>query len=76
MLAAYIPLTHMSHMFMKYFIYHSVRWDDRPNLKGGEIEAAVLENLGFKPTWASSHIGADGKKTWADIASPGPKEGK
>ena len=73
---AYIPMTHMSHMFMKYFMYHSVRWEDRPNLKGSEIEAAVLKNLGFKPTWSASHIAADGKKTWADIAASGPKERK
>ena len=75
-LVAYVPLTHMSHMFMKYFIYHAVRWEDEPNLKGGKIEAAVLNNLGFKPTWAAPHVGADGKKTWAEIAASGPKAGK
>jgi nitrate reductase gamma subunit len=76
LLVAYIPLTHMSHMFMKYFIYHSVRWEDEPNLKGGKIEAAILKNLGFKPTWAAPHVGADGKKTWAEIATSMKKEGK
>ena len=34
-LIAYIPLTHMSHMFMKYFLYHNVKWDDVPNRRGG-----------------------------------------
>jgi len=72
LLVAYIPLTHMSHMFMKYFIYHSVRWEDDPNLKGSKIEAAILRNLRFKPTWSASHIGADGQKTWAEIATSGP----
>jgi nitrate reductase gamma subunit len=76
LLIAYIPLTHMSHMFMKYFLYHSVKWEDTPNMTGSKIEAAVLENLGFKPTWAAPHIGADGKKTWGEIASSGPKENK
>jgi nitrate reductase gamma subunit len=76
LLAAYIPLTHMSHMFMKYFTYHYVRWEDQPNLKGSKIEAAILKNLGFKPTWAAPHIAADGTKTWVDLATPGPKEGK
>jgi len=75
-LIGYIPLTHMSHMFMKYFIYHSVRWEDSPNLKGSKIETAILENLGFKPTWASAHIGADGKKSWAEITTSGSKEAK
>ncbi len=73
---AYIPLTHMAHMFMKYFMYHEIRWEDAPNIKGGKIEAAVLRNLGFKPTWAAPHIGADGRKTWADIAATTPKEKK
>jgi nitrate reductase gamma subunit len=73
LVVAYVPLTHMSHMFMKYFIYHSIRWEDTPNLKGGQIEAAILRNLGFKPTWAAPHIGADGEKTWGDIAAARPK---
>ncbi len=76
LLLAYIPLTHMSHMFMKYFMYHSVRWEDEPNLKGSQVETAVLKNLGFKPTWAAPHIGADGTKTWVDLAASGPKGGK
>ncbi len=76
LLIAYIPLTHMSHLFMKYFMYHSVRWEDTPNIKGSRIEIAVLENLGLKPTWAAPHIGADGKKTWGEIAASGTKESK
>ncbi len=46
LLVAYIPLTHMSHMFMKYFLYHKVKWDDAPNRRGGRIEAAVREEPG------------------------------
>ncbi len=72
LIIAYVPLTHMSHFFMKYFIYHWVRWEDNPNVKGSDIEAAVMRNLGFKPTWAASHTGADGGKTWAEIASSRP----
>jgi nitrate reductase gamma subunit len=76
LIIAYIPLTHMSHMFMKYFLYHAVRWEDTPNLKGGKMEAAILKNLGLKPTWTAAHIGADGKKTWGEIATSGAKEKK
>jgi nitrate reductase gamma subunit len=76
LLVAYIPLTHMSHMFMKYFLYHDVKWDDTPNLKGGPLEAAILRNLAFKPTWKAKHIEADGRKSWLDIASSPPKEMK
>jgi nitrate reductase gamma subunit len=76
LLIAYIPLTHMSHMFMKYFLYHKVKWDDAPNRRGGRIEAAIRENLEFKPTWRAKHVDADGSKSWRDIASSAPKEMK
>ncbi len=74
LLVAYIPLTHMSHMFMKYFLYHKVKWDDAPNLRGGRIEAAIIENLELRPTWKAKHVEADGRKSWRDIASSAPKE--
>ena len=76
LLVAYIPLTHMSHMYMKYFLYHDVKWDDAPNLPGGKIEAAIKNNLKFKPTWKAKHIEADGQKSWKDIAAAAPKEMK
>ena len=76
LLVAYIPLTHMSHMFMKYFLYHNVKWDDAPNRPGGLMEAAIINNLERKPTWQAKHIGADGHKSWRDISSSTPKEMK
>ena len=76
LLVAYIPLTHMSHMFMKFFFYHKVKWDDAPNLRGGRIEDDILKNLALKPTWRAKHIEADGTKSWQDIASSAPKETK
>jgi len=69
LLVAYIPLTHMSHMYMKYFLYHRVKWDDAPNRRGGAIEEAIEKNLQLKPTWKAKHIEADGRKTWQEIAS-------
>jgi len=74
LLTAYIPLTHMSHMFMKYFLYHRVAWDDTPNRPGDRIEAAVTGYQDFKPTWSAKHVDADGKKNWRDIVSSLPKE--
>ena len=76
LLVAYIPFTHMSHMFMKYFLYHDVKWDDAPNRRGGRIEAAVRKNLTLIPTWGAKHVGADRRKSWLDIASSAPKEEK
>lgn len=68
-LIAYIPLTHMSHMFMKFFLYHNVKWDDTPNRRGGPMEAVLLQNLDLKPTWRAKHVEADGRKSWGDMVS-------
>lgn len=74
LLVAYIPLTHMSHFFTKWFMYHDIRWGDEPNLRGGEIEKKLGEMLNYPVSWSAPHIGADGKKTWADIATSGVEE--
>ncbi len=71
-LIAYIPFTHMSHFIAKYFTWHSVRWDDRRNDRGGAVERKVAASLRYRPTWAAPHIGADGKKNWAEIAASSP----
>lgn len=75
LLVAYIPMTHMSHFIAKYFTYHAVRWDDRPSLKGGILEKRMAEFLTYRPRWAAAHVGADGTKRWADIASANPAQG-
>lgn len=69
LLAAYIPLTHMSHFFVKWFTWHKIRWDDEPNVKGGRIEVMIQDALQKRVSWSADHIGGDGKKTWADIAT-------
>ncbi len=69
LLAAYIPLTHMSHFIGKYFAYHAIRWKDEPNLQGGEQEATINELLGQPISWAAPHIRGDGTKTWLDAAT-------
>ena len=74
LLVAYIPLTHMSHFFTKWFTYHHVRWADEPNMPGGEIERRVNEVLQYPVSWSAPHIRGDGKKTWADVATSGVEE--
>lgn len=73
-LVAYIPFTHMAHFIAKYFTYHLVRWDDRVNVRGGSIEARVAQYLTYRPTWSAAHVGADGKRTWVDIATTNPTQ--
>ncbi len=74
LLIAYIPLTHMSHFFTKYFMYHDIRWNDEPLIVGGRLEAKMMGVLGLKPTWAAPHIGADGTRTWVDVATTNPTD--
>ena len=74
LLTAYIPTTHMSHFVGKYFAYHSIRWKDEPNLKGGKEEKVIEELLSRPISWSASHIGGDGKKTWLEAATEEPEE--
>jgi hypothetical protein len=69
LLVAYIPLTHMSHFFTKWFTYHDIRWNDEPNLAGGKIEKKVGDALHYPVSWSAPHIRGDGKKTWVDVAT-------
>jgi nitrate reductase gamma subunit len=75
LLLAYIPMTHMAHFIAKYFTYHSVRWDERSNVAGGTIQKKMAEYLMYRPTWAAPHVGADGSRTWVDIATTNPTKG-
>ena len=74
LLLAYIPLTHMSHFFTKWFMYHDIRWNDEPNLVGGKIERQVAAVLEYPVSWSASHIRGDGKKTWGDVATSAVEE--
>ncbi len=68
-LVVYIPFTHMTHFFTKYFTYHKVRWDDEPNLPGSKLEKRLSHYLNMPVSWSAPHIGADGRKTWLAIAA-------
>jgi nitrate reductase gamma subunit len=73
-LLAYIPLTHMSHFFTKWFMYHDIRWGDEPNMPGGKMEQEIAKVLQYPVSWSASHIRGDGKKTWAEVATSGVEE--
>jgi nitrate reductase gamma subunit len=76
LLMAYIPMTHMSHFFTKWFMYPDIRWSDEPNLVGGKIERQVVASLQYPVSWSAAHIRGDGKKTWADVATSDAEEEK
>ncbi len=75
LLITYIPLTHMAHYVGKYFTYHAIRWDDLPANRAQEIQRKIAQYLAYKPHWSAPHIRADGKKTWAEIATTNPHAG-
>ncbi len=66
---AYFPFTHMTHAYMKFFAYHSVRWDDAPAATDPATQLSVTESLGRAVSWTAPHIGSDGTKTWRDVVS-------
>lgn len=73
----YIPFTHMTHFFTKFFTYHKVRWEDEPNVKGAKMQKKIEKQLQHTVTWSAPHIGADGRKNWiAIVTQPVKKENK
>ncbi len=55
----YIPLCKMSHYVGKYFTFHNVIWDNRPNLPGSKVEATIIKESSIAPApgknWAAPH---------------------
>lgn len=72
----YLPLTHMTHFFTKYFTYHKVRWEDEGIEPGTKIAERLSRQLNQTVTWAAPHIGSDGKKTWIALAASQKSKGK
>jgi nitrate reductase gamma subunit len=69
LLIVYVPMTHMFHFVSKWFTYHKIRWDDEPNEIGSDIEKEIRKILSWPVTWSAEHINADGKKSWAELAT-------
>jgi len=69
-LMAYIPLTHMAHFFMKYFLYHDIRWGDTPNNEG-EYSARIATVLSYPVAWSAAHVHGTGNN-WAEVATHNP----
>ena len=63
----YLPLTDMIHFIAKYFTYHEIRWDDKPQ---DERMKKELRGLLSQPvSWSATHVKANGKKNWIDITT-------
>ncbi|MDR2696788.1 MAG: respiratory nitrate reductase subunit gamma [Deltaproteobacteria bacterium] len=71
-LAAYVPATHMGHFYMKYFLYHDIRWGDQPAQDSEAAQQKIGTQLSYRVSWSASHIKGDGQKTWAEVATTNP----
>jgi nitrate reductase gamma subunit len=62
----YLPFTNMLHMVTKYFLYHHIRWDERPQSAFKEIEFQKL--LAQPIGWRRIRNGSGSQKTWSEVA--------
>ena len=68
-----IPVSFMSHILLKYFFYHDIRWEDEATPRSTKIQGKILNALKFHCNWAAPHINPeqDPNKTWVDVATTG-----
>jgi nitrate reductase gamma subunit len=66
---AYFPFSHMTHMYMKYFTWHGVRWDDLPARFDEGGREAIAKNLARPVSWQAPHIQGAAEQSWANVAS-------
>lgn len=71
-LMVWIPLTHMGHLFMKYFMYHDIRWGDTPTMDSPEMQKKIGEVLNYPVSWSAPHVTGQGQKTWVEVATTNP----
>ncbi len=62
----YLPMTNMIHFIAKYFTYHEIRWDDKPQdtKMAKEIQGLMKQPVG----WSSEHIKTEDRKNWTDTS--------
>lgn len=69
---AYFPFTHLTHMYMKYFTWHQVRWDDAATIHHPANDRDLKANLQRPVSWHAAHIAGSGANTWSDVVAPVP----
>ena len=71
-LAAYVPATHMGHFYMKYFLYHDIRWDDKPSKNNPKMLEKIDAGQNYTVSWNAPHIKGGGQKTWNEVTATNP----
>lgn len=64
---AYFPFSQMTHMWGKYFTYHTIRWDDAPSVGDGALAEKIGAYLNYPVPWSAEHINAVGGKRWSEV---------
>lgn len=72
LILAYLPFTRMVHFFAKYFLYHDVRWDDRPVTPGSAMEKRLRAALDYGVSWSADHVGPG--RSWGEVAASNPPD--
>ena len=67
----YLPFTRSTHYITKLFAFFSILWNDKPNLKGSQMEKKIGDELGQTVTWSAPHIQSG--KTWGEVATQLPE---
>lgn len=62
----YLPFTRSFHYVARFFAYFLIRWDDKPNTKGGELEHKLQDMFRQKIAWSAPHIKPG--QTWEEAA--------
>jgi len=70
----YMPFTQMIHFVVKYFTFHSIKWNDMP--MNDRMAKAISMLLSQPVSWSASHIHNDVKNNWIDIAKQDMKNEK
>lgn len=69
----YLPFTRSTHYIIILLAYVGVLWNDKPNLRGGEMEKDIAVQLNRTVSWSAPHI-QTGKK-WSEVATEVVTEG-
>ena len=74
---AFFPFSQMAHAVLKYYAFHSVRWDDRSVDKIPNHASSLARYLAFPVSWSAAHVRGGKAMSWSDVvSSTGAKEEK
>lgn len=65
----YLPFTRSLHYITRFFAFFLIRWDDRPNIRGGKLEKKLEDLMQQKVTWSAPHVKSG--KSWTEQAKDG-----